>query len=190
MAENEAVMREEIIMEEQSVIHSTFVIERSFPKPPERVFSAFADPAKKRRWFVDPETSEIEEFGMDFRVGGVERLRYRFKEGTPFKGVELTNEGFFLEIVPDRRVVSASTMALGGKRISASLVTIELLPTGNGSDRGTDLICTHQGAFFEGADGPQIREAGWRTLFDKLAAELTRSRNSPGVQSSVNSLRG
>ena len=47
-------------------------------------------------------------------------------------------------------------MTLGDKRISAALVTIELLPTG----KGTDLICTHQGAFFEGSDGPQMREAG------------------------------
>ena len=59
-------------------------------------------------------------------------------------------------------------MALGERRISASLVTIELVPT----DKGTDLICTHQGAFFEGADGPKMREAGWRTLLDKLTAEL------------------
>jgi len=55
-------------------------------------------------------------------------------------------------------VVTASTMSLGDKRISASLMTFEFLPT----DIGTDLICKHQGAFFEGADGPQIREAGWR----------------------------
>ncbi len=105
---------------------------------------------------------------MDFRVGGTERLRYRFKEGTPLTGQELTNEGRFLEIVPERRIVTASTMALGERRISASLVTIELVPT----DKGTDLICTHQGAFFEGADGPKMREAGWRTLLDKLTAEL------------------
>ena len=61
-------------------------------------------------------------------------------------------------------------MALGNKPISASLVTVELVPT----DKGTDLICTHQGAFFEGADGPQIREAGWRKLLDNLAAELSQ----------------
>jgi uncharacterized protein YndB with AHSA1/START domain len=157
-------------MEQQSVIHSTFVIERSYPKPPERVFAAFADAAKKRRWFAESESHEIEEFEMDFRVGGLERARYRFKEGTPFNGVALANEGSYQDIVPNRRVVTASTMSLGGKRISASLVTIELLPT----DQGTDLICTHQGAFFEGADGPQMREDGWRKLFDRLAAELTR----------------
>jgi len=156
-------------MEQQAVIHSTFVIERSYPKPPERVFAAFADAAKKRRWFAESETHEVEEFEMDFRVGGAEHARFRFTEGTPFKGVVLVNEGRYQDIVPDRRIVTASTMTFGDRRISASLVTFELLAT----DKGTDLICTHQGAFFEGADGPQLREAGWRKLLDQLAADIS-----------------
>ena len=155
-------------MDEPTVVHSTFVVERSFSKPPETVFAAFADPAKMRRWFGEGDNHDVEEFTLDFRVGGVEKLQYRFKEGTPFPGVAITREGRYQEIVPNKRIVTASTMDLGGKRISASQVTVELLPT----EQGTDLICTHQGAFFEGADGPQMREAGWRKLLDKLAREL------------------
>lgn len=155
-------------MESQSVIHSTFVIERSYHHSPERVFAAFADPAKKRRWFGESDHHDLEKFEMDFRTGGGEHFQYRFREGTPFPGTELTNEGRYQDIVTNRRIITASTMALGGRRISASLVTIELLPT----DKGTDLICTHQGAFFEGSDGPQMRENGWRQLFDRLAGVI------------------
>jgi uncharacterized protein YndB with AHSA1/START domain len=157
-------------MSEPTVIHSTFVIERSYRKPPERVFAAFADAKQKRRWFAERENHDVEKFEMDFRVGGHERVQYRLKEGTPFPGVAINNEGSFQDIVPNQRIVSASTMTLGGKRISSSLVTIEFLPTAE----GTDLICTHQGAFFEGANGPQMREAGWRKLLDKLEADLSR----------------
>jgi uncharacterized protein YndB with AHSA1/START domain len=155
-------------MGQPSVIHSTFVIERSYPKLPEAVFAAFSDPAKKRRWSAEGSSHEVEEFHMDFRVGGAERARYRFKKGTPFEGVALTSDGRYQDIVPDRRVVIGSTMSLGEKCISAALITFELLPT----DKGTDLIFTHQAAFFEGADGPQIREGGWRHLLDQLAKEL------------------
>ena len=61
-------------------------------------------------------------------------------------------------------------MDIGGRRVSVALVTIELIPTKS----GTDLICTHQGAFFEGSGGPQMREMGWRSLFEKLAKELAK----------------
>ncbi len=158
------------MMQEPSAVHDTFVIERSYPKPPERVFGAFADPAKKRRWFADGGATEVEGYEMEFRVGGTERVRYRFKQGSPFPGAELINEGRYQDIVDNRRIVTASTMELGGKRISASLVTFELL----GTDAGTDLICTHQGVFFEGADGPERRQDGWRKLLERLDAELKR----------------
>ncbi len=152
-----------------AVVHNTFVIERNYPASPERVFGAFADPAKKRRWYAEGEKHDVEQFEMDFRPGGMERLRYKFKAGTPFPGAVLTNIGTYQDIVPNRRVVIASNMAMGDHRFSAQLVTVELLPSG----AGTDLVCTHQGAFFENSDGPQIREAGWRAIFDRLAhAEL------------------
>ena len=157
-------------MKERSVIHSTFVIERNYPTTPERVFAGFSDPAKKRAWFAEGGSHDVEEFEMDFRVGGNEHARYRFKAGTPLAGAALTSDTSYQDIVPNRRVVMASTMSVGDMRISASLATIELLP----AEKGTDLVLTHQGAFFEGADGPQMREEGWRKLLEQLARELTR----------------
>jgi hypothetical protein len=40
-------------MQERSVAHSTFVIKRIYSASPERVFSAFSDPGKKRCWFAE-----------------------------------------------------------------------------------------------------------------------------------------
>jgi uncharacterized protein YndB with AHSA1/START domain len=153
-------------MQEQSVLHSTFVIERKYPATPEKVFAAFADPAKKERWYGA--NLKREEFTMDFRVGGVDRVRSLLGDDTPFPGVAMVNHTSYQDIIPDRRIVMAYTMSIGDKRISASLVTIELLPI----DGGTDLVFTEQGAFFEGADGPQMREHGQRTLLEALAQEL------------------
>lgn len=152
-------------MKERSVTHSTFVIERNYPATPQRVFAAFSDPGKKRRWFAaDDKDFNVEGFEMDFRVGGRERSSFRSR------GQTCTNDTVYRDIVPDRRIVIAYTMTLGDRCISSSHATVELLPT----DRGTDLIFTEQAAFFEGADGPQIREDGWRKLLESLAKELER----------------
>jgi len=147
---------------ETSVTHGTFVIERNYPVAPERVFAAFSDPAKKHRWFVDDEASGVEDFGMDFRVGGVERKRFSNKYGV------FTNDTVYLDIVPNRRIVFAYTMSMGDRRFSSSQATVELLAT----EKGTNLIFTEQGAYFEGSDGPKMRQDGWQVLLESLAKEL------------------
>jgi uncharacterized protein YndB with AHSA1/START domain len=158
------------LMPNTTVNHSTFVLERSYLKPPARVFAAFADPAKRRRWFAEGDGHDLDHYELDFRVGGFERHRYRMSQGTPVAGLELANECRFEVIAPDELVVMAQTMDLGGRRISASLVTFEL----RANDAGTNLVLTHQAAFFEGADGPEMRKHGWVALLDKLDAELAR----------------
>ena len=156
---------------EPAVVHSTFVIEESYPYPAERLFAAFADPEKKRRWFAaESENHGVEQYAMDFRVGGAERTSYRFRPGSPFPGASLTTEGVIQDIVPNQRVVTASTMSLGDRRISSSLVTVEFIP----KELGTDLVLTYQGAFYEGSGGPKMREEGWRKLLCQLSAELSK----------------
>jgi uncharacterized protein YndB with AHSA1/START domain len=157
-------------MEQRPVIHNTFVIERSYPAKPERVFAAFSDPAKKRRWFVEKGHNDIDHYELDFRIGGVERARFRFTAETPVKGLVCATDTTYLDIVPNHRIVFAASMIIAQNCISATLCTVELAA----SETGTDLLFTHQGAFFEGADGPEMRQAGWVELFNSLSAELAR----------------
>lgn len=151
---------------EPKVVHATCVVERGFSKPASVVFAALSDPDKVRRWMGGGEHSELFEFGCEFREGGTQVLRYEMGPNTPIAGAVITNEGRFQQIVPDERIVTASTMRIGGRIFSASQVTFELVPT----KEGTDLILTHQGAFFEGSDGPAMREKGWNVLMDNLVA--------------------
>ena len=157
-------------MQAQAVTHHTIILERLYPAKPERVFSAFSDPAKKRRWFAEGEDFSNVDFAMDFREHGFERTKFRAGRDTPLKGSVLSNDTVYLDIVPNRRIVLAYTMAVEDKRFSSSQVTFEFLP----SETGTRLLFTEQAAFFEGADGPAMREQGWRQLFEALASELTR----------------
>lgn len=153
---------------EPKVVHATSVVERSFSQPPSVVFQALSEADKVRRWMGPGEGSDLIDFQCDFREGGLQVLKYQMGSKTPIPGVVITNEARFECIALGERIVTASTMKRDGWIFSASLVTFELLPTG----KGTDIIITHQGAFFEGSDGPAIRNQGWNVLADRLAAVL------------------
>ncbi len=151
-------------------IHATFTVERSYSHAPEMVFAAFTNSEKMRRWFADGDHHDVLVFVHDFRVGGAQNLKYRFNASTQFSGVELSNDGAYEDIVANERVVITSTMTFGDKRISVSLITLEIVPAAN----GTTLTCTNQSVYFDGADGPEMRKMGWQSLLDKLALELEK----------------
>lgn len=151
----------------QPVVHHTFIIEKIYPKPPAAVFAAFSDPVQKSRWLGAGRQS-MTGFELDFRVGGREFAGYLMGADTPFEGAKMTSDGLYLDIVPDARIVIGSNMAMNDRPFSASLLTFEFLADGE----GTKLILTHQGAFFEHSDGPEMRQNGWTKLLDQLADTL------------------
>jgi len=153
-------------MTEPAIIHDTFVLERRYAKAPERVFALLGDPALKRRWYAESAAS----FDMDFREGGREYTLSHLGPDTPFPGAPLVSDCIYQHILSGRRVVLVQTMSLGGRAISSALITFELLADG----AGTILVCTHQGAFYEGSGGPQMRKDGWEVLLGRLDRELAQ----------------
>ena len=153
-------------MTKASVQHATLVVERKFEASPARVFAAWADPAVKRRRFVEGEGWEVAEHQLDFRVGGREHSCFR-----PTGGPTFVNETQYNDIVPDQRIIFTYSMARENEPpFSVSLATVELTAAG----AGTLLVFTEQGAFLEGADGPRMREQGWGFLMKALERELNR----------------
>ena len=156
-------------MKEHSIIHDTFVLERTYPASPARVFAAFASKEAKDAW---GDTSDIAEAGpaagpaeFDFRVSGHERF------GFAYQGVNYTYDAFYYDIVPDQRLVYSYEMYADGARISVSVATIEFSKT----DSGTTLTWTEQGAYldgFDGEDAPQLRHGGTSEMLDGLAKYL------------------
>lgn len=155
-------------MEQQTAIHSTFVIERSYAVSTQGVFDAFANPERKRRWFFGSSHHQLEHHELDFKTGGREHAQLKFGPGTPVSGMTCETDSLYEDIVPGRRIVTADRMKISGHCVSAALVTIEILP----SEAGTDLILTHQGVYFEGSGGPEMRKGGWEGLIERLGQEL------------------
>ena len=151
-------------MSERSTVHATFVIERTYDATPARVFKAWAEPEAKASWF-GPKVLTSDGHELDFKVGGEEHLRVVTPDGTTF-----LFDSRYEDIVPDERIVYAYDMHKDDARISVSLTTVVLEPSGT----GTKLTFTEQGVFLDGHDTPVEREHGTGELLDNLEAELDK----------------
>jgi uncharacterized protein YndB with AHSA1/START domain len=146
-------------MTKRTAEHGTFVLSRTYPVTPDRVFAAWASREAKARWFGGVK----ERLALDFRVGGSER----FSAGLP-DGPVHTYEATYQDIVPDQRIVYGYSMKADGDLISVSVTTVEFA----GAGQGTTLTFTEQGVFLDGHDTPAIREKGTSELLDQLGAAL------------------
>ncbi|MBN8606694.1 MAG: SRPBCC family protein [Caulobacterales bacterium] len=150
--------------------HGSFVIERRYNANPERVFAAWSDANAKRAWFAEGEGWDIKRYELDFREGGAETSKFRFQKGEEIFGEEtwFGNHTVFSEIAPNERIIYTYAMDRNGVRFSVSLACVEF----HRADKGTRLVLSEHGAFFDGADGVNMREQGWQELLSKLGAYL------------------
>ena len=100
---------------------------------------------------------------MDFRPGGFEIYRSRLGDGTP-----LAVDKVFLDILADARIVFAYSMTMGGRALSASLVTVEFADSASGST----LKLTEQLAYLDGHMDIEHRRRGTEEGLERLLLEV------------------
>jgi uncharacterized protein YndB with AHSA1/START domain len=152
-------------MSYQPIAHGKFSIERIYTASRDRVFTAWADPAIKARWFVGPQDWTLIARELDFRVGGRELLRGRFAAR------ETLFTATFHSILAGERIVFTYDMHVGDRHHSVSLAAAEFLASG----QETRMIFTEQIAFLDGTDGTEgtaSRQVGTAAHFDRLALQL------------------
>ncbi|MGE5624789.1 MAG: SRPBCC family protein [Bacillota bacterium] len=130
---------------------------RRFKASPERVFDAWLDPDKARRFLFATPTGKIVRANVDARVGGgfviVDR---RDSE-------DIEHVGEYLEIVRPTRL--KFTFRVPNYSAANSWVTLDIAPV----DGGCELTLTHEGVLAKYADKTP---EGWGMIFDGLAALL------------------
>ena len=141
------------------VLHATLVFERKIPAPQEKVFAALADPQARIAWGAPSDTAVLIYDESNFREGGRDCFRCGAKADPNIHGVTQ-----YLDIVEGLRIVSSETITVGGKRLCASITTVELSADG----AGTRLKSTTQLASFIGEDMLKGHEAGNNGSLDNL----------------------
>ncbi|MEZ0447875.1 SRPBCC family protein [Cellulomonas sp. ICMP 17802] len=148
-----------------SIAHATFVVERTFDAPIDRVWDAFAVPEQHAQWFGAEENFNQTEASEDFRVGG-----QAVQDGQWHGGPTSRYVATYTDIVERERIVSTYDMWVDGAHLSTSLTTTEL----EAVDGGTRVTFTEQGVYLDGKEDGSGREEGFRGILEALAAFLAR----------------
>lgn len=134
-------------------------VSRRYPRSAERVFDAWLDPERARRFLFTTLTGTMVRAEADARVGGI----FVFTDRRD--GHDVVHTGEYLEIARPRRLVF--TFAVDDDPANGDRVTVEIVPLG----QGCELTLTHemQPEWAEYAD--RTRE-GWASILEGLAAAI------------------
>ena len=146
-------------MEAALILHATLVFERSIPATTDQVFAAYADVTVRKKWGAPSDNTALIYDKADFREGGEDVFRCGPKSNPNIHGVM-----HYLDIVANRQIVSSETITVDGRRLCASLTTLEFNSEGN----HTKLKSTTQLVSFIGQDMVRGHENGTNAALDNL----------------------
>jgi uncharacterized protein YndB with AHSA1/START domain len=128
-----------------------------FDAPRERVFAAWTEPERLKRWW-GPGAYRTTEAEVDLRPGG--RYALTLEPGA----MHLAGE--FREVVPPERLVYTWRWVAGVPDTRESLVTVEFHDLG----ARTEVVLLHDN--FAGPGPVDMYDAGWASGLQKLGAHL------------------
>lgn len=141
-------------MSTQTAAKPSLTLKRRLKAPPGKVFAAWTDPEKVKRW-MGPGEGKALLAECDVRTGG----RYRWVMQAP-NGEEHDVSGVYREVIPDEKLVFTWAWKTTPER--KSLVTVLLKPDGD----GTLLTLTHEQFFDE--EARDRHQYGWNGALDKM----------------------
>jgi uncharacterized protein YndB with AHSA1/START domain len=145
-------------MSVSAAVKPSLTIKRRFNAAPEKVFAAWTDPEKVKRW-MGPGEVKVLSVECDLRSGG----RYRWLMQAP-DGEQHDVSGVYRELIPNEKLVF--TWAWKSTPERESLITLTFKPDG----AGTIMTLLHEQFFDEAAR--DRHQQGWNGAMEKLATYL------------------
>ena len=145
-------------MSADTTVKPSLTIRRRFNAAPEKVFNAWTDPEKVKRW-MGPGAVEVLHADSDPRTGG----HYRWVMKSP-GGEEHDVSGIYREVIPNEKLVFTWTWKSTPER--ESLVTLTFKKDGD----GTLMTLIHE-QFFDD-EARDRHKQGWTGAMEKLEAYL------------------
>ena len=140
------------------------VLDRVLDAPADTLFRCWTDPALLPKWFV-PAPWSVARVEVDPRPGGRSLVVMRSPEG-----MEIPNDGVYLEVIPNRRLVFTNAYTPGwvpaDKPFMTAIVNFE--PEGDGSKTRYTAIARHWNEQDRKAHEDMGFYVGWGICADQL----------------------
>ncbi|MBG0792432.1 SRPBCC family protein [Methylocystis sp. H62] len=149
------------------VHHGTVVVEQAINVPVGRAYAAFADAKERTSWAAPTDRAVFNYEEADFRVGGRDVARCGAKDDPRF-----CVESRYLNIVPERCVVTVETINEDAKPLAVNITTTEFVPDGH----ATKVKVTAQVISFVGDDMIKNTEAGHAGSLANMARYLEQAQ--------------
>ncbi|MEO3387240.1 SRPBCC family protein [Mesorhizobium sp. CAU 1741] len=146
------------------------VLEREIDVPVDLVWKAWTTPAHLKEWFV-PKPWTVTACEIDLRPGGRFSTTMRSPEGQEFP-----NEGCYLEVVPNERLVFTDTLLPGFRPAPEPFFTAVLELTRQGEGTRYKAIAIHGNQDTRKKHEEMGFHDGWSTVVDQMVEHIKAQR--------------